>query len=105
MKKIAVGGLLAAATLSLTVAPASATDDLNCGDEGTSHNMPIDPDNDPNNLDGNDDGVGCEDPSDFPTPTTTATTAPPADDTPPPADDNETPAAAAPIVDDPQYTG
>jgi hypothetical protein len=51
----------------LTVPAGAAGDDddvLNCGDPGTSPNMPIDPANDPNNLDHDDDGIGCEDDDD-----------------------------------------
>jgi hypothetical protein len=44
--------------------PSGAQADLDCGDPGTSHNMPVPPD-DPHGLDANDDGIGCEDPSAF----------------------------------------
>jgi hypothetical protein len=59
-----------AAALAVTAAvnlPASAQEggDLDCGDPGTSHNMPVDPANDPHGLDADDDGIGCEDPAAF----------------------------------------
>lgn len=38
--------------------------DLDCGDPGTSHDMPVGPD-DPHGLDADDDGIGCEDGSVF----------------------------------------
>jgi hypothetical protein len=45
--------------------PAAPAADLDCGDPGTSHNMPVDPNNDPNRLDADNDGLGCEDPGAF----------------------------------------
>lgn len=45
-------------------AAADQSADIDCGDPGTSHNMPVGPD-DPHGLDADDDGVGCEDPSVF----------------------------------------
>lgn len=111
-KLIAAGGIVAAVALFLAIPAAAGGDDLNCGDPGTSHNMPIDPNNDPHNLDGDDDGVGCEDPSAFPTTTTTTTAAVPATTTTtaareaPPADDTASEApTAAPVQREPSYTG
>jgi hypothetical protein len=63
----AIALLVIATALGAGLGPAAAQDggDLNCGDPGTSHNMPVDPNNDPNNLDANNDGIGCEDASVF----------------------------------------
>lgn len=109
---------VAATTAALLFAPsqAAATDTLNCGDPGTWHNMPVDPNNDPHDLDGNGDGVGCQDASVFgpdgqPVGSTTTTTAPPppprAPEPEPVAPQPEPPAAppAAPVVEEPDYTG
>jgi hypothetical protein len=91
-----VGLIGAALAVSLVlVGPAVAqTGDLDCGDPGTSHNMPVDPANDPNRLDADGDGVGCEDASVF----GAATDAP-----------AETPSAEAPpapaVVAEPTFTG
>jgi hypothetical protein len=66
MRNIKRAGILmvaATCTLFVGLSPAGATD-LNCGDPGTSHNMPVGPD-DPHGLDGDGDGLGCEDPSVF----------------------------------------
>ena len=54
---------MAAITTALLagISPAGA-EDLDCGDPGTSPNMSVGPD-DPNGLDRDHDGVGCEDPS------------------------------------------
>lgn len=82
-----------ATVLTLSASPAGAQGDLDCGDPGTSHNMQVGPD-DPNGLDADDDGVGCEDASVFdsaPAPATTAPAPAPAPDAPAedaPADDN-----------------
>lgn len=56
--------LVTAAASLLMITPAAAqTGDVDCGDPGTSPNMPIDPNNDPNGLDADHDGIGCEDDS------------------------------------------
>lgn len=60
-----------ALTTTTTTAPLPPTTvrhqfvDLDCGDEGTFHNMPVTPD-DPHGLDADGDGLGCEDASVFP---------------------------------------
>jgi hypothetical protein len=63
----AIALLIAAVALGIGLAPVAAQDggDLDCGDPGTSPNMPVDPNNDPHGLDDDDDGVGCEDPNAF----------------------------------------
>ena len=112
---------VAATTAALLFAPsqAAATDDLNCGDPGTWHNMPVPVGNDPHQLDSNDDGIGCEDGSVFgpdgqPVGATT-TTAPPPPPAPGPQPEpepvapqpEEEPEAppAAPVEAEPDYTG
>ena len=109
------------ATLLLGTSPAGATD-LDCGDPGTFHNMPVPVGNDPHGLDSNGDGIGCEDASKFgpdgqpltPTPTQPPATQPPVTAppvTPPPAPaPTPVPAApeaapAAPVERQPTYTG
>lgn len=60
--------------------------DLDCGDPGTSPNMPVDP-GDPHRLDDDGDGIGCE-------------------ETGAPGDGSGTGAAPAePVVAEPQFTG
>jgi hypothetical protein len=94
-------------------APALAQEDtLNCGDAGTFHNMPVEPD-DPHGLDGPPGptttgipGIGCEDESVFgdPAPETPSEPEPtePAPSNPAP----ESPAApATPVVRAPTFTG
>lgn len=101
MRNIKRAGILmvaAISTLFIGVSPIGAQDELNCGDPGTSHNMPVGPD-DPHGLDGNNNGIGCEDPNDFPAP---APAPAPADD-PEPAPDPAAP--AEPQVREPDYTG
>jgi hypothetical protein len=95
-----MGGLAMTAAVALTAAPSGAQeDDLNCGDPGTSLNMPVPPD-DPHGLDADGDGIGCEDPSAFAnsggsdTTTTTAVTPPAA-----------APAPAEPVEMEPSFTG
>jgi hypothetical protein len=106
MRNIKRAGVLMAAALSalliIGVSPSGAQADLDCGDPGTSHNMPIDPNNDPNGLDADNDGIGCEDASVFdgePAPSTDP--APPAP-APEPAD---TAAPAVPQPGEPDFTG
>lgn len=86
----AVAALVATAAV---IVPAAAQEggDLDCGDPGTSHNMPIDPADDPHGLDADGDGIGCEDPAPF-----GGTTEPAADD---PAE------PAAPVRRAPSFTG
>lgn len=97
-KLIAAGVLLVASAAMFTVAPAGAQEgDLNCGDPGTSHNMAVDPDNDPNNLDADNDGEGCEDPDVF-----DEAPSAPAPEEPAPAP--EAP-SAEPVEGSPTFTG
>jgi hypothetical protein len=95
MRNITRAGLLMAAALSVGMligpSPSGAQADLDCGDPGTSPNMPVDPNNDPHRLDDDDDGIGCEDPS--------ASGGEPAPDAP-----AEAP-AAAPLPAEPTFTG
>jgi LPXTG-motif cell wall-anchored protein len=44
----------------LLAGPATAQEDLNCGDPGVGVNIPLDPNNDPNDFDRDGDGIGCE---------------------------------------------
>jgi hypothetical protein len=101
MRNIRRAGILMvtaiSAVLMIGVSPTGAQADLDCGDPGTSLNMPVDPNNDPHELDANDDGVGCEDPAAFDGGGGTPTPAPgPA---PMPAD------PAEPQVREPDFTG
>lgn len=105
MRNTRRAGILAvAATAALLVGSqtAGATDDLDCGDPGTSPNMSIDPNNDPHRLDDNNNGIGCEDPSVFePEPSDPEPSAPP---TPEP----QAPSVASPaqpVERQPSYTG
>lgn len=99
-----VAGVLAAAVLAVG-APASAQEgDLDCGDPGTFHNMPIEIGNDPHGLDADHDGIGCEDPTAFgdggvPTDTTALAADAPA------ADDGGTAEPATPVQRQPSFTG
>ena len=98
--------MIAAALLGAVVfvAPALAQeDDLNCGDPGTFHNMPIEIGNDPHGLDADNDGMGCEDPSVFgePAPSEPAPTEPAPSE---PATD-ATAAPVEPVVRRPSFTG
>ena len=76
----------ALSAMLIGASPSGAQTDLDCGDPGTSHNMPVDPNNDPNGLDADHDGIGCEDGSVF-------------GETPPAA------APAEPVVEAPDFTG
>jgi hypothetical protein len=108
----AAAAVIAAALLGAVAfaAPALAQEDtLNCGDEGTSHNMVVPPD-DPHGLDGPPGpttsgipGIGCEDASVFgePAPSEPAPTEPAPSD---PAAD-PTAAPATPVVRTPTFTG
>jgi len=65
-RKAAIAASVAIVAGLAVAIPATAQEgDLNCGDPGTFHNMPVDPANDPNNLDADDDGIGCEDAAAF----------------------------------------
>jgi hypothetical protein len=102
MRNIKRAGVLMAAALSAVVvigaSPSGAQEDLDCGDPGTFHNMPVDPNNDPNRLDADGNGIGCEDESVF---GGDAEPAPSPEPAPAPA-----PAAPAePVVEAPTFTG
>jgi hypothetical protein len=106
MRNIKRAGVLTAAALSallmIGTSPSGAQADLDCGDPGTSHNMPIDPNNDPNGLDADNNGIGCEDASvfgDAPAPSTDP--APPA----PEPEPSDTAAPAVPQPGEPTFTG
>lgn len=91
---------VAALTAAALVAPALGQEggDLDCGDPGTFHNMPIEPGNDPHGLDADGDGIGCEDPAAF------GGAAPePAPEPEPEAEPESTP--AAPVRGQPTFTG
>jgi LPXTG-motif cell wall-anchored protein len=77
MRFIKTLAVLFAAALALTFMspPASADDDLDCGDPGTTPNMSV-PADDPHDLDDDDDGIGCEDDSVTTTVPAPATTQP-----------------------------
>jgi hypothetical protein len=97
--KTAAGIVAAAAALSLATAPAWAqTGDLDCGDPGTYLNMPVPPD-DPNDLDRDGDGIGCDNPDDFGPDGQPVVDAPAEPEAPAPA-----PPAPA-VVEEPDYTG
>ena len=103
MRNIKRAGVLMAAALSALViigaSPGAAQADLNCGDPGTFHNMPVPPD-DPNGLDADGNGIGCEDDSVFGgEPTTPPTDAPPVTEAPAP--EPAAPAAAGLDCGDP----
>jgi len=119
--KTAAGAFVAAvASLALAASPAWAqAGDLDCGDPGTFHNMPVGPD-DPHRLDSNGDGIGCEDASAFgpdgqPVGTPVATDPPPVTEPAAPAPTDPAPVMeapapveappAAPVVEEPDYTG
>jgi hypothetical protein len=75
-------------------APALAQDgDLDCGDPGTSPNMAVGAD-DPNGLDADDDGIGCEDPAAFGD-----------GGTAPAGDDDGMAEPASPVDGEPTFTG
>jgi hypothetical protein len=98
-----VAGVLAAAVLAVGAPALAQEGDLDCGDPGTFHNMPVEP-GDPHGLDADGDGIGCEDPAAFgggcaPT----DTTAPPADALA--ADDGSTAPPATPVERQPSFTG
>lgn len=59
MNRLIIVVAAVAATMALTLAPASAQEDLDCGDPGTYPDMPVEP-GDPHDLDADDDGIGCE---------------------------------------------
>lgn len=44
----------------LLAGPATAQEDLDCGDPGVGVDIPLDPSNDPNDFDRDGDGIGCE---------------------------------------------
>lgn len=89
-----LGGLAITAAVAVAAAPSGAQQqDLNCGDPGTSHNMPVGPD-DPHGLDDDNDGIGCEDPSAFGSGGMTGSGATPP--TAPPAE---------PVEGEPNFTG
>jgi LPXTG-motif cell wall-anchored protein len=61
IRKTAGVMLFTTATLLVGLAtPASAQEDLNCGDPGVGVSFPVDPNNDPNDFDRDGDGIGCE---------------------------------------------
>lgn len=97
---------LAAASFTASTAGAQSGD-LDCGDPGTSHNMPVPPD-DPHDLDDDGDGIGCENPDAFEngggSPTTQATTGP-VPSAPAPQPTPTPPPPADPVVADPNFTG
>ena len=86
MRNIKRAGVLMAAAISVVVligaSPSGAQADLDCGDPGTFHNMPVDPNNDPNGLDADGNGIGCEDGSVFGDEPTPPTSPPPAQASP-----------------------
>jgi hypothetical protein len=115
MRNISKAGILMVTALSLTtiggasVAGAQGVD-LDCGDPGTSHNMPIDPNNDPYRLDDDNDGIGCEDGSVFgqppaPQPTVTVPPAPSVTVGPTPAPTPPPAPPARPVPGRPDFTG
>jgi hypothetical protein len=93
-KAAIVASVAIVAGLAVAIPATAQEGDLNCGDPGTFHNMPVDPNNDPNNLDADDDGIGCEDPSVFDGGTEA-----------PPADTGGTAEPAEPVEEDPDFTG
>jgi hypothetical protein len=103
--RTAVATAVIAATLAGVVAlavPALAHEgDLDCGDPGTFHNMPVQIGNDPHGLDANQDGIGCEDPAAFggEAPSTPAEPAPSEPASEPTAD------PATPVRRAPTFTG
>jgi hypothetical protein len=107
------GILMVAAIASASIGAASAAgaqeDDLNCGDPGTYHNMPVPP-GDPDGLDSDDDGIGCEDPSVFDQPPATEPPpppppAPPTTAAPAPAPLPAPAPPAVPVAGEPDFTG
>lgn len=59
--KLAGTALFTVVSLPLLLAgPATAQEDLDCGDPGVGVNIPLDPNNDPNDFDRDGDGIGCE---------------------------------------------
>lgn len=115
-KKKATALLVAVTSLATAMSSTGAQEgDLDCGDPGTHHNMPVPIDDDPHDLDRNNDGVGCEDPSVFgdtsgsattmsPAPTTPTSAAPAPSPTPAPSPSPTSP-PAEPVVTEPHFTG
>jgi hypothetical protein len=98
-----VAGVLAVAVLAVGAPALAQEGDLDCGDPGTFHNMPVEIGNDPHGLDADGDGIGCEDPAAFGGAAPTDTTAPLADA--PAADDGGTAPPATPVERQPSFTG
>jgi hypothetical protein len=92
-----VGAAVVAAVAAVAVAfgtPALAQEgDLDCGDPGTSPNMTVGAE-DPNGLDADNDGIGCEEPADFGD-----------GGTAPAGDDGGTVEPATPVEEEPTFTG
>ena len=80
-------GVALAVALVLAGPVVAQEGDLDCGDPGTSPNMPVGPD-DPNDLDRDGDGIGCEDPPEFGE-----------------ATESDTAPAPEPVVAEPTFTG
>jgi hypothetical protein len=94
-----VAGVVILLAVAFGSATGDAQTDLDCGDPGTSPNMPVAGD-DEHNLDADDDGIGCENPEDF---DTTTATAMPTTAVPPVV--GGTAPAAEPVVARPHFTG
>ena len=57
--RLAIAAAVAAAGSLFLVGPLAAQEDLDCGDPGTSTDMPV-PADDPHDLDRDGDGLGCD---------------------------------------------
>jgi hypothetical protein len=93
-KAAIVASVAIVAGLAVAIPATAQEGDLDCGDPGTSHNMPVEIGNDPHGLDDDQDGIGCEDPSAFDGGTEA-----------PPADTGGSAEPAEPVEEEPDFTG